>query len=131
MSHTTIYFLAEAENQHRAESRVNACLETENFYDYSGVIPEQSGPLDRKQKELAKFLDGWNWKNAAGALLNEAEDYKANDNWGMYGYCLIRAGELYSQSLTVDTCVFNINTADYSIPEHPGGWWVIAVDFHY
>jgi hypothetical protein len=49
----------------------------------------------------------------------------------MYGYNLIRAGELYSQTLNTDTCVFNIDTADYSIPEETKGWQVIAVDFHY
>jgi hypothetical protein len=57
----------------------------------------------------------------------------------MYGYNLIRAGELYSQSLTIDTYVFNIDYGDYSIPPPPPtkvgaeseGWWAIAVDFHY
>ena len=61
MSHTTIYFLTEAEDFDRAERRVTAYLETETFFDYSAVIPEQSGPLEQKHEELAKFLDGREW----------------------------------------------------------------------
>jgi hypothetical protein len=49
----------------------------------------------------------------------------------MYGYNLIKAGELYAQYLTVDTYVYNIDAGYYSIPEEDTNWWAIAVDFHY
>jgi hypothetical protein len=131
MSHTTIYFLAEAENQRRAENAVSAYLEGETFFDYSEIQRELSGPLETKRKDLDAFLHGWNWKEAADALMKEAEDYKAKNNLGMYGYNLVRAGELYAQNLTIDTYVFNIETGDYSIPTETKGWWAVAVDFHY
>jgi hypothetical protein len=65
------------------------------------------------------------WQNAEG--------YKAAGDLGLYGYSLIRAGELYAQYLTIDTYVFNIDYGDYSIPpsEDAKDWWAIAVDFHY
>ena len=131
MSHTTICFLTEAKGYEQAEKKVTAYLETENFFDYSDVLPDQSGPLEQKNGELMKFLDGWEWKTAADGILKQAEEYKDSGNLDMYGYCLTRAGELYSQSLTIDTYVFNIDAADYSIPAESKGWWVIAVYFHY
>jgi hypothetical protein len=128
-----IYFLTHAENRHSAESRVNAYLETENFFDYSCTLKEESGPLETKRNAIDALLNGWNWKAAADALLETAKGYKAKDNLGMYGYNLIRAGELYSQSLTIDTYVFNIDYGDYSIPppNESEDWWAVAVDFHY
>jgi hypothetical protein len=131
MSHTTVYFLTETKDLEQAENRVNACLEGETFFDYSEVQHDLSGPLETKRKDLDAFLHGWNWKETADALMKEAEDCKAKDDWGMYGYKLVRAGELYAQNLTIDTYVYNIETGDYSIPDHPGGWWAVAVDFHY
>jgi hypothetical protein len=131
MSHTTIYFLTETANLEQAESRVNTYLESETFFDYSEVQHELSGPLETRRKELDGFLNGWNWKEAADALIKETEGYKANGNLEMYGYSLIRIGELYAQNLTIDTYVFNIETGDYSIPAETRGWWAVAVDFHY
>jgi hypothetical protein len=131
MSHTTIYFLTEAENFGRAEENITAYLEGENFFDYSEVQHELSGPLGTKRSALDAFMNGWNWKESANALLKEAEKYKITGNLGMYGYNLIRAGELYSQNLNIDTYVFNVDTMDYSIPEESKSWWVITVDFHY
>ncbi|MDR3142466.1 MAG: hypothetical protein LBU37_12200 [Tannerellaceae bacterium] len=131
MSYTTIYFLSETENLDKAGSRVNAYLEGENFFDYSEIQHDLSGPLETKRAALDAFLNGWNWKESADALLKEAEGYKTNGDLGTYGFKLIMAGELYSQGLTIDTYVFNIDTGDYSIPEESGNWWVIVVDFHY
>jgi hypothetical protein len=131
MSHTTIYFLTEAEDLERAENKVTAFLESETFFNYSEIQHELSGPLETKRKEIDIFLNGWNWKEAADALMREAEDYKSKEKWESYGYKLIWAGELYSQNLTIDTYVFNIDTGDYSIPEETKGWWAIGVDFHY
>jgi hypothetical protein len=42
MSHTTICFLTETRTLDEAESRVMAYLETENFFDYSNALSEQS-----------------------------------------------------------------------------------------
>jgi hypothetical protein len=133
MSHTTIYFLTKVRNFDRAEQLVTGYLETENFFDYSEVQTALSGPLETKRKEIDAFLNGWNWKETADALLETAEEYKANADPGMYGYSLIRAGELYAQNLSVDTYVFNIDSGDYSIPppEESRGWWAVAVDFLY
>jgi hypothetical protein len=131
MSHTTIYFLDKADDFDRAEKTVTAYLEGETFFDYSEVLHELSGPLETKRKDIDVFLNGWNWKEAADALMKEAERYKTKGDLGMYGYNLIRAGELYAQNLTIDTYVFNIDYGDYSIPDQSGGWWAIAVDFHY
>jgi hypothetical protein len=131
MSHTNIYFLTEAENFGQAERKVTAYLESENFFDYSEVQHKLSGSLETKRTALDAFLNGWDWKEAADGFLKDAEGYKINGNLGMYGYNLIRAGELYAQNLTVDTFVFNIDTADYSVPAEAKGWWLIAVDFHY
>jgi hypothetical protein len=131
MSHTTIYFLTETVNLEQAESRVSAYLESETFFDYSEVQHELSGPLETRRNDPDAFLNGWNWKEAADALMKEAERYKTKGGLGMYGYNLIRAGELYAQNLTIDTYVFNIETGDYSIPTETKGWWAVAVDFHY
>ena len=42
MSHTTIYFLAEAEGIEEAQSKVDSYLETEHFFDYYTFLPESS-----------------------------------------------------------------------------------------
>jgi hypothetical protein len=131
MSHTTIYFLTEVDDLDHAERKVTAYLESESFFDYSEIQHELSGPLETKRKDLDAFLNGWNWRETAEAILEEAEGHKAKRSLGTYGYNLIRAGELFSQSLTIDTYVFNIDFTDYTIPEESNGWWAVAVDFHY
>jgi hypothetical protein len=131
MSHATIYFLTTANAFEQAESKVMAYLEGETFFDYSEAIPDLSGPLKTRRKNLDAVLNGWNWRKAADALMQEAENYKAQDDLMMFGHCHIRAGALYAQTLNIDTYVFNIDTGDYCIPEESGGWWVIAVDFHH
>jgi hypothetical protein len=131
MSHTTIYFLTVAKDFEYAEKTVVGYLEGENFFDYSEAQAEPSGPLEAKRGDLDAFLNGWDWKEAADALLQEAEGYNAQGDLGMCGYTLIRAGELYAQNLHIDAYVFNIESGDYSIPTETKGWWAIAVDFHY
>jgi hypothetical protein len=131
MSHATICFLTETLTLDEAENRVMAYLETENFFGYSDALPEQSGSLETKREKLSKFLNGWDWREAADGFLKEAGEYKDTGNLAMYGYNLVRAGELYSQSLTIGACVFNIDAGDYSIPVDEKGWQLIAVGFHY
>jgi hypothetical protein len=131
MSHTTICFLTKAESFDQAENRVATFLETERFFDYSNALPESSGPLAKKRAELLESAKGWDWKKSADGFLEQAEQHKADGNLGLYGCQLIKAGELYAQSLTVDAYAYNIDTSDYSIPPEDKGWWAIAVDFHY
>jgi len=131
MSHTTIYFLTEAENYDDAETNVTAYLETEHFFDSFEVLHKSSGSLVQKRNELEEFVKEWNWIKSAGEFLEHAEVQKANGDLRSYGYCLINAGQLYAQHLTVETYVFNINTIDYSIPKEDKDWWIIAIDFHY
>jgi hypothetical protein len=131
MSHATIYFLTVARDFEHAERMVAGYLEGENFFDYSETRAEQSGPLEAKHGDLDALLNGWDWKEAADALLKKAEDYKAKGDLGMCGHTLIRTGELYAQNLNIGAYVFNIDSGDYSIPTDTNGWWAIAVDFHY
>ena len=131
MSHTTIYFLTEAESYDDAEAKVTAYLEIERFFDSFEVLPKPSGSLAQKSNELEKFIKDWDWKKNADEFLNLAEGQKTNGDLESYGYCLINAGQLYAQHLTVDTYAFNIDTSDYSIPKEDRNWWVIAIDFHY
>jgi hypothetical protein len=131
MAHTTIYFLTEVEGFDEAEGQVNAHLESENFFDYFNVLPDQSGSLEKMREELDAFIAGYDWRKSADDFLNEAEKYKAEGSLGLYGYYLINAGQLFAQHLSIDTYVYNIGSGDYSIPDNDFGWWVIAVDFHY
>ena len=131
MSHTAIYFLAKEKDFEKAEHRVTEYLEGENFFDYSEVLHGESGPLGQKRGELLELVKNWGWKKNADGFLEQAEEYKADGNLGMYGYNLINAGELYAQYLTIETYVFNIDNSDYSIPEENENWWAVAVDFHY
>jgi hypothetical protein len=131
MSHTTIYFLAEAADFDEAERQVSYYLETENFYDNFTVLDDNSGSLSEKRNELMGFINGWDWKKKANEFLSLAEKYKAAGSFDLYGYHLISAGQLYAQYLTIDTYVYNLDSSDYSIPSDDSGWWVIAVDFHY
>jgi hypothetical protein len=114
-----------------AEDRVTAYLEGENFFDYSEVQRKDSGPLEEKRQFLAEFINGWGWEKAADEFLKEGEESKNAGDLVLYGFHLIMAGELYSQNLNAATYVFNIDTGDYSVPDNPKGWWLIAVDFHY
>jgi hypothetical protein len=131
MSHTTIYFLAEAESYDYAESKVTEKLEKEHFFDFYEVLPESSGSFTQKRDELLEYVKDWDWKKDAGNFLQRAEQYKADGLFKAYGYNLISAGELYAQYLTVDAYAYNIDNCDYSIPKEGINWWVIAIDFHY
>jgi hypothetical protein len=131
MSHTTIYFLTEAEDIEEAQSKVDSYLETEHFFDYYTVLPESSGLLSQKRKELREFIKDWDWKKAADNLLVQAEKHKEAGNTNLFGSFLIDAGTLYAQCLAIDTYVFNIETGDYTVPDDDSGWWVIEADFHY
>jgi hypothetical protein len=131
MSHTTIYFLTEANDFDQAEHRVTEYLETEHFFDSFNILPDESGSLKEKRQDIDTFIDGWNWRKSADDILNLAEKYKSAGNLAQYGYHLVNAGQLYAQYLTVETYAFNIDTGDYTIPADDAGWQIIAVDFHY
>jgi hypothetical protein len=131
MSHTTIYFLAKAKDFEQAENRVTEYLEGESFFDDSKVLHGDSGPLEQKRGELLELVKNWDWKKNADGFLDKAEKCKADGNFGMYGYNLIKAGELYAQYLTIETYVFNIETSYYSLPDEDENWWAVDVDFHY
>jgi len=131
MSHTTIYFLTVAENYDDAEDKVTANLEKEHFFDLYEVLPESSGSLAQKRDELLEFAKDWDWKKDADSSLQLAEKYKADGLFTAYGFNLISAGELYAQSLTIDTYAYNIENCDYSIPKEGKNWWVIAIQFYY
>lgn len=53
-----------------------------------------------------------------------------NPDYGMYGYCLTKAGKLYQQEFCFDCNVFNIEQYDYSTPEDTEGWWAVMIDIH-
>jgi hypothetical protein len=131
MSHTTICFITIGEDFRDVEDRVLPYLETETFFDYSEVQRNDSGPLEEKRQFLAAFINGWDWKKAADDFLKEADEAKSAGDFGLYGYYLIMAGELYSQNLNTGAYVYNIDDGDYSIPDNPRGWWLVAIDFHY
>ena len=131
MSHTTIYFLTAAETLEEAESKAASYLDTEHFFDYFTVLPEKSGPLAYKRRELMDFIKGWDWKKSAENFLRLAQKYKESGDLRIYGRHLIFAGELYSQDLTINTYAFNVDSGDYSVPDDDSGWQVIAADFHY
>jgi hypothetical protein len=130
MSYTTIYFLAKADNFDEAENHVSAYLETESFFDYFNVLPESSGPLKEKHGEISELVKTWNWRERADSFLAEAEKYR-EDKSSLFGTCLIHAGVLYAQCLTIDTCIYNTDTGDYTVPTEDEGWQVTAVYFHY
>jgi hypothetical protein len=130
MSHTTIYFLVQAEDEDRAESKADAYLEAEHFYDYFTILPEESGPLVNKRLELMDFIRDWDWVKNADSFLCKAEKFKESGDLRLYGHHLIYAGELYAQNLTIDTHVYNMEFGNYIIPDEDSGWWVIAIDFH-
>lgn len=52
------------------------------------------------------------------------------DDWGMYGYCLSSAANLYQQNFCFDCNVFNIKSWDYSIPEDIDNYVAVMVDIH-
>jgi hypothetical protein len=131
MSHTTIYFLTEAKDLEEGEYEVIAYLDGESFYDYFDVMKDKSGPLEERRAELDAFIKDWDWTKAADSFMGQAEKCKAEGNMSGYGYCLCSAGQLYAQSLNIDTYAYNIDTGDYTIPEDDKGFWLIAVDFHY
>jgi hypothetical protein len=130
MSYTTIYFLAKENNYDETEREVSAYLETESFFDYYNILPEKSGPLEIKRRELLELNESWGWKERADNYLNEAEKYK-EDKSSLFGTYLINAGVLYSQSLMIDTRIYNIHSGDYSIPDEDKDWWAIAAEFRY
>ncbi|MDR0475220.1 MAG: hypothetical protein LBH43_16295, partial [Treponema sp.] len=106
-------------------------LESENFFDYFNVLPESSGTLDQKLDEIKEYIKDFDWVKTGEGYLEQAEKGKASGNFRQYGYCLINAGELYAQKLTIDAYVYNIDSGDCSIPDDEKDWWAIAVDFHY
>jgi hypothetical protein len=130
MSYTTIYFLTKEDNFNEAEKEVSAYLEAESFFDYYNISSEISGSLETKRRELLDLNESWDWKERAKNYLNEAEKYK-EDKSSLFGTYLINAGVLYSQSLTIDTRIYNIHSGDYSIPDEDKNWWAVAVEFRY
>jgi len=131
VSHTTILFLTEAENIDEAVSKVSSYLDTEHFFDTYDILSDSSGSLANKREELMNFIIDWDWKKSAEDFLCLAQKHKESGDLRLYGYHLICAGELYSQDLTINTYVYNVDSGDYSIPDDDSGWWVIEVDFHY
>jgi len=131
MSSNTIFFIAEAENLERAERNVINYLENEGFWSYSCMLPVLSGTLVQGHKKLAELLKSWDYKKKADDFLNEAEKYKTDGDFCMYGHFLIYAGELYSQKLSFETPVFNIDSQDYTIPDDDKNWWVVSINLYH
>jgi hypothetical protein len=131
MSHTTIYFLVQAEDQENAESKVLGYLESVHHIDSPALSSDKSGSLVYKRPELMNYIKNWNWMQVAENFLHQAQKYKESGDLRLYGQHLVSAGELYSQNLTICTYVFNIDSDDYSVPDEDMGWWAIGVDSLY
>jgi len=131
MSEKMIYFVTEANSIEQAEDDVTDYLENEGFWSYSCRLPEFSGSLAQMRQKLVEFSKEWDWKKKADGFLVQAEKYKSEGNFCMYGHFLIYAGELYSKRLTTETCIFNIESEDYSLPKEDNNWWVIAIELYH
>jgi hypothetical protein len=122
-----IFFLTKAKDLEEAEYNVNCYFEDNGFWSYSSKLPELSGPLALKHEYLVELNKSGNWKKRAEDFLILAEKYKAEGNFSMYGRHLIYAGEIYTQTLTFETVIFNIESEDYSIPTESKNWWAISL----
>jgi hypothetical protein len=131
MSHTTIYFLTQAEDLDEAENTVYDYLESVHHIDSPVISSNKSGLLSNKRSELMNYIKDWDWKKSAEEHLKWAQEYKESGDLRLYGNYLTYAGNLYAQELTSTTYVFNIDWDDYSVPDEDSGWWVIGVDSLY
>jgi hypothetical protein len=55
---------------------------------------------------------------------------RAINDYRMYGYCLKKAGEIFSQDFCFDCNIFNVEADNYSIPTELDGWFAVMVDIH-
>ena len=75
----------------------------------------------KAQEDAKKWLKG-------GDRTKKMKEDK--DDWNMYGYCLRRAGKLFSQHFCFDCNIYNIGSWDYAIPEDKQGWFAVIIDMH-
>ena len=131
MSVRTVYFITAAKDLNHAQHIVESYLEFVDICSFSCKPPKFSGSLAQKRRKLVETLKRWNWKKRAGDLLLQAEQYKAGGFNKLYGNILIGAGVLYAQRFSIDTCIFNIQSGDYSIPLDDECKWVICMNLYH
>jgi len=109
-----------------------------NPYSNHYELPENGGPYDcMPLSECIGIVKEWQQiiPDVAQQELEKAKRWlieggSDRDNWGMYGYCLKKAGNLFQQDFCFDCNVFNIDGYDYSIPEETNGYYAVVVDMH-
>jgi len=74
-------------------------------------------PVKEGKKELVRAKK---WLNGESA----------KDDWDMYGYVVKRAGEMFSQSFSFDTNVYNTVDGDFSIPTDVYKYFAVMIDIH-
>jgi hypothetical protein len=70
------------------------------------------------------------WTNPIDEAAKHEEAARKEKDTRVRGYYLRIAGTLLSEYFCLDANVYNITTGDYSIPEHPEGWFAVRVDIH-
>jgi len=70
------------------------------------------------------------WTNPISEAAKFEEEARKEKDPHWRGYYLRIAGTLLSEYFCLDANVYNITTGDYSIPEHPEGWFAVKVDIH-
>ena len=131
MANTEIYFILKAEDYEQADWTLYNYLEGKGFYpSVACMLEELSGPLTEKRDEISDLLNRWAWEKKAKYYLRKAEKNHAKGNFKKYGELLILAGELYSQKLTTNAWIFNMDSEDYSVPDEDENRWVVVAGLH-
>lgn len=102
--------------------RWSSLLETSPLGECIELVNEWKQNVNHAIKAEEEAKQWLNYKNSNGDIVAD---------YGMYGYCLVKAGNLYQQKFYNNTNVYNMETSDYSIPEEVFGWYAVMIDIHY
>lgn len=147
-------FLLEKENNENKESTFISQSVIETFQDVLQAKWEEMGMKGKNPfcnhyelspeggfydimplKDCIDTVKHWSFDyiEAGKKQLQEANNYlEANKDYGMYGYLLSKAGDLFQQHLCWGCQVFNTDEEyyDYSLPTDLDGWTAVIVDIH-
>jgi len=103
----------------------------DSVFDYWDIVGDADTVWNRPLNEVKDKLPEDDHLEKAEKLFYLAHDeLRYKKNYDMAGYYCRKAGELFSQRLSTEYPLFNIQFYDYS-RDYGDGWYAIEADLHF
>ena len=125
--------LGKQARQKNPEYACNGCQGKGKSVKWPTAWKEHNGDI-LPLKDCLPIVSEWQQEYIKDGQAEEkkAAEWLAKDpkSYNMYGYSLRCAANIYQQSFSFDSNVFNIKSYDFNIPEDTTDWFAVIIDMH-